>query len=147
MTDADLLTLIRGNASLKALADAGNDAGLAALVPSLATVSTPKPFAAADLMGVVSQGNIAKVVGSPGVYLSLQQAILSQDRAAAGAEAQLCVIAGLITSAEQTQINAVLGATVSVPDTSVDHNQVSRVLATIRPKDAEGVVRATPIAW
>jgi hypothetical protein len=146
MTDTDLLTLIRAQPTLRALADAGSDYALAAAVPALATMTVLRPFGAAEIIGPVAAANRAKVVSSP-IFSDIQAAIVAQDRTALGFHAQLCVDAGFITTAEQATINAVLVQTETVPDTSVDHTQVSRVLATIRPKDADGTVRATPIAW
>lgn len=146
MTDADLLTLIRSTPALRAFADAGADAALAAAVPALAPpVVTPRPFTAADIMGAVSPASIAKVATSA-MYFGIQTSVQAQDRAAVAGEAQLCVLAGLISPAEQAAINAVLAATVSTPDTSVTHQQVSRVLNAIRPV-VDGTPRAAPIAW
>lgn len=146
MTDADLLALIRATPALKALADAGNDAALAAAVPGIAPqLVTPKPFSAGDVMGCVSQANRAKVALSA-MYFGVQQSVATQDRVGVGSEAQLCVDAGLITAAEQAAINAVLAATVSAPDNSVTHPQVSRVLSAVRPV-VGGATRALPISW
>lgn len=146
MTDVDLLTLIRGNADLKALADAGNDAGLAAAIPALATVTVPAPFTAAQLLGSVSSANRAKVMGSPAVT-GIQNSIAQQDRTAAANWTQLCVDASLIDQTEQAAIMAILTATETVPDTSVTAEQVSRVLTAIRSTNESGATIAAPINW
>jgi hypothetical protein len=146
MSDTDLLTLIKATPALRALADSGQDNTLAAAVPSYATTAVPAPFSAAQIMGAVSAAS-RKAIVSSGVYLGIQQTIAAQDRTAAAAETALCASTGLITADEATAIMAILAATVTTPDTSVTHQQASRVLAPLRARDEGGSVRAAPIDW
>jgi hypothetical protein len=139
MTDAALLALIRATPQLQAIngpdanGNYGHDDLIAQAVPTYANVTAPKPFKGSDILGAVSQANVAKFADSP-MFESIRQAVLAQDAEAVIEEATVAAFAGKITAAEQAAITAIVTATQTVPDTSVTREQVSRVLNNIRPR-------------
>ena len=147
MTDSDLLKFIKATPALQVFADAGHDDLLAQAIPTYAKITVPKPFTAADVLGGVTVSDLAKFATSP-MFDSIRQDIRDQNVTGLLNEATIAAAAGLITQAELQAIEAVVTATQQVPDTSVTHQQVSRIMQPLRiAASADGVVRATPINW
>lgn len=159
MIDSDLLTLIRNTPALKALADQGSDATLAAQIPSLATVTVPKPFTVSDVLNALSAQAQTYLLGlAPADQDAFASRIRAQDVTGLEVWASLLEKSGKFAAGDGAKVAAVVSATQAVPDASVDHVQVSRVLSTIRPRgsknnagvitaDPNGPILCGPISW
>jgi hypothetical protein len=144
MTDTELLILIRGNAAYKTLADAGSDNALAEAITAALPVSVP--ITVTSLAGAAPQ-TLASIAGGSNP-LSEMEVIASRirdgDAAGIGSWAATLALIGKMSATEHTAVEElVTAATVS---SSVNHDQVSRVLAPLRPT-VDGALRANPINW
>lgn len=73
----------------------------------------PKPFAAADLLSLLSDASATKLVACPSLP-NIRADIAAQDRTALGVWIAILKRGGIITDAEATAIGAVLVATEAV---------------------------------
>lgn len=146
MTDENLLTLIRGNESYKALADTGADAELADAIN--AAIPAPEPVTIAALQQAAPQTLVAVAAG--GDPLSELEVIASRvrdgDVPGIAAWAGTLTLLGKMPSDELTAVNALCAA--AQTRDSVDHLQVSAVLNPIRPRrEGDDSPLALPINW
>lgn len=145
MTDADLLTLIKGNASYKSLADEGRDNDLAAAINASQPAAVPVTISALQTAAPNTLASIAAVTNPLSEMEVIAARVRNNDAAGIGQWASTLLMLTKMSQAEHDAVEAIV-AKAAAPD-SVSHDQVSRVLNAIRPKGDHGQVVATPITW
>lgn len=144
MTDADLLTLIRGNESYKALADAGADAALADAIQATLPAAVPVTIAALQQAAPQTLAAIAAGVNPLSEMEVIAARVRAGDAAGIAAWAGTLRLLNKMPAEELTAVEALVAA--AITSDSVGHEQVSRVLNGIRPV-VDGAIRALPINW
>lgn len=146
MTDADLLTLIKGSAAFKSLADQGLDNQPADAIN--ASFPAPVPITV-GLLTTAAPTTLAAIAAAQNPLAEMDviaARVRAGDYAGVGQWATTLQMLGKMSQSEHDAVEALVSAA-AVPD-SVTHEQVSRVLNTIRPTDpTHGHIVALPINW
>lgn len=156
MTDADLLTLIKGSDAFKALADAGRDNELADAIN--ASLQAAVPVTVTALAGA-APNTLATIAGGSNPMSEMEviaSRVRAEDAAGIGQWATTLLMLQKMSQAEHDAVEALVSA--AAPPDTVSHQQVSSVLNAIRPRghlddagnftaDPSGSPRSVPITW
>lgn len=146
MTDADLLTLIKGNASFKSLADQGLDNQLADAINAAQPAAVTLTIAALQTAAPQTLAGIASGTDPLAEMEVIASRVRAGDAQGVGLWANTLFMLTKMPQAEHDAVEALVGKA-ATPD-SVTHDQVSRVLNAIRPLDpTHGHIVALPITW
>lgn len=156
MTDADLLTLIKGSATYKALADQGQDNAIADAIMASFPAAVPVTIASLTAAAPTALATIASGANPMSEMEVIASRVRSGDAQGVGLWANTLLMLKKMSQAEHDAVEALVTAAAQ-PD-SVAHDQVSRVLNAIRPHghvddagqftaDPNGPPRAVPITW
>ena len=146
MTDADLLTLIKGNASFKSLADQGLDNQLADAINAAQPAAVTLTIAALQTAAPQTLAGIASGTDPLAEMEVIASRVRSGDAQGVGLWANTLLMLTKMSQAEHDAVEALVSKA-ATPD-SVTHEQVSRVLNAIRPLDpTHGHIVALPITW
>lgn len=143
MTDTDLLILIKGSTAFKAMADAGNDSGIA---DTINASRVPTPLTSASLQAACPKTFVALAARPTGIQdlNVIGTSIQSGDAIAIGAWAAAFHVMTIMPDDEYAAVQSLVAA--AMPADTVNHDQVSRVLNAIRPV-VDGSPRGLPITW
>lgn len=145
MTDDELLNAIKASTDLKSLADEGRDNEVADSIS--ASLPAAVPITVASLAGA-APATLTAIAGGANP-LSEMEVIASRvragDSAGIGQWAATLLMLQKMSKSEHDAVEALVIAAAE-PD-PVTHEQVSRVLNSIRPKGDHGQTVATPITW
>jgi hypothetical protein len=146
MTDSDLLTLIKGSAAFKSLADQGLDNELADAINASFPAAVPITVGSLTAAAPITLAAIAGGQNPLSEMDVIASRIRAGDAAGVGQWADTLLMLGKMSQTEHDAVERIVSAA-AAPD-SVSHDQVSRVLNAIRPTDpAHGHIVALPINW
>ena len=137
-----ILDKIKADTALKTLADQGLDNVISDVINAELPRSQPITIKALMMAAPVTLSALPSATDLDVVAARIRAA----DWVGVGAFADVLLAKGVMPETEHTAVEALVTAAnvVSVP---VTHEQVTEVLIAIRPRDEDGVIRATPIDW
>jgi len=140
----DLLQTIKASQELRKLADAGNDAGVALEIN--AALPQPVPITSTSLLSAAPVTLTAiKAHGDRQTIADVGKCVAHGDIVGLNVWANTFHLMETMPDSEFAAVQALIAAAGVVQP--VTPEQVSAILATVRPVDENGMARALPIDW